>query len=152
MSATFERIVRVKPAFDCVVVQPCVHGSKDCGTVPGASHGRHNAELLMSLRSAVAEVVLVVNTGWELPQTPASVRLAGRDRPSGAFVEFHSSMPQYEGHEPEGSTCDLWPVCYGNAGYGISEKPTELLVSHGSDAVWEWLEATYREHFEGGAA
>lgn len=142
----FERIVRVKPAYDCLVVQPCVHGSDRCGTDPGANHGRHNAELHMVLRSSVAEVLLVVGTGWELPETPAQFRLS--DCPRGQFVDFHSSMPQYDGHEPQASSCDLWPVCYGNAGYTMADEPTKLLVSKGSDAVWEWLEATYRQRFE----
>lgn len=141
----FERIVTVKPAYDCLVVQPCVHGSTRCGSNPNYNHGRHNTEMLMTLRSPVAEVTLTVGTGWYLPETPANVRLD--DRPSGRAVEFHSSMPQYGGHEPQGSTCDLWPVCYGNFGYTMADEPTALLVRKGSDAVWEWLESAYRDTF-----
>lgn len=141
----FERIVTVTPAYDCLRVQPCVHGSSDCGTRPGASHGRHNAELRMLLRSPVAEVGLVVNTGWELPETPAGVRITRS--PSGAYVEFHSSVPSYEGHEPQGSTCDLWPTCYGDLGYTMADEPVRLLVASGSDAVWEWLEAAHSERY-----
>lgn len=104
----------------------------------------------MMLRSPIAEVGLVVNTGWDLPDTPPMLR-----REIGpAFVEFHSSMPRYEGHEPQGTTCDLWPVCYGDRGYTMADEPTALLVSSGSEAVWSWLEALHRESFDalGGAA
>lgn len=139
----FERIVTIKPAYDCLEVQPCVHGSADCGTRPGASHGRHNAQLHMTLRNSVAEVILVVGTGWYLPQTPVTVRHDLR----AAFVEFHSATPSYEGQDPQGTSCDLWPVCYGNVGYTMADEPAALLVSSGSDAVWQWLEATHGETF-----
>jgi hypothetical protein len=147
--AEFERIVTVKPAYDCLMVQPCVHGSTDCGTRPGASHGRHNAELHMKLSGPAGEVILTVGTGWELPVTPRSVRIGNIiDVPRGSFVEFHSPTPQYEGHEPQSTRCDLWPVCYGNMGYSMADEPTALLVSSGSDAVWTWLENAYRDTFE----
>jgi hypothetical protein len=152
----FERIVTVKPAYDCLMVQPCVHGSVECGTRPGASHGRHNAELRMLLRNPVAEVILVVNTGWDLPETPSSVRSDGG--PRGAFVEFHYSVPSYEGHEPQATTCELWPACYGDVGYTMADEPARLLVVSGSDAVWEWLQAAHSDRWpcrcddEGGAA
>lgn len=149
---TFERIVTIKPAYDCLMVQPCVHGSADCGTRPGASHGRHNAELHMRVRSALAEVGLVVNTSWDLPVTPASARSTG---PRAGFVEFHSSTPFYDDQPPQGTPCDLWPVCFGDRGYTMADEPTALLVSAGSDAVWAWLEEQHRERFgnaaEGGA-
>lgn len=145
MSAEFERIVRIKPAFDCEVIQPCVHGSDTCGKVRGASHGRNAATLFMTLRSEVAEVTLEVGTGWDRPETPARYRLTDGPRPG--CVAFHSSMPQYEGHEPQGSTCDLWSACYGSTAFTLADEPTRLLVCEGSDAVWVWLEAQYRETF-----
>jgi hypothetical protein len=148
MSDEFQQIVTVAPAFDCVVVQPCVHGSKRCGKDPGATHGRHNAEMRIILRNELAEVILVVNTGWYLPETPAFVGGRDDDRsPRPALVEFHSAVPMYEGDEPQGTRCDLWPKCYGNTGYTIADEPTAMLVSKGLDAVWEWLKAEHRERF-----
>lgn len=150
MGDKFERIVTVRPAYDCLVVQPCVHGSAECGTRTGASHGRHNAELHMIVRGSLGEVVLVVSTGWDLPETPQHVRSSRHDDyyPRGAYVDFHSPAPQYEGHEPQSTRCELWPDgCYGDAGYLMADEPTALLVRSGSDAVWEWLENTYREKF-----
>lgn len=145
MTAVFERIVNVKPAYDCQVIQPCVHGSEACGTDPGANHGRHNAEMSMTLRTSDAEVTLHIGTGWELPETPAIVRTD--DAPRGACVVFHSSMPQYEGHESRSKRCCQWPVCYSATGYLMADEPTAMLVREGSEAVWAWLESQYRETF-----
>jgi hypothetical protein len=147
---TFERIVRIKPAYDCLLVQPCVHGSEKCGTVPGQGHGRHNAEMHLILRGPIAEVILALGTGWDHPETPreVSIRNHWETLPKGNFVEFHSSVPRYEGHEPQRSTCDTWSgECYGDVGYTMSDEPADLLVRKGSDAAWEWLEATYLESF-----
>lgn len=150
----FERIVRIQPAFDCLMVQPCVHGSAECGTVPGRGHGRYYAEMHMILRSPIAEVILGLGTGWDHPATPPAVSIRNNfDRlPYGQFVEFHSSVPRYEGHEPQGTTCERWPVCYGDVGYAMAAGPAAMLVTAGSDAVWEWLENVYRESFETAAA
>lgn len=147
---TLEKIVYVRPAFDCLMIQPCVHGSDRCGTVPYASHGRHNAELHLTLRGATAELTLVINTGWYLSETPQYVRVSSEAR--GSRVEFHSAVPRYEGQELQQTKCDLWPAgCYGDAGYTMAEEPADLLMRKGSDAAWEWLETTYKESFPGAA-
>lgn len=141
-----QRIVRVRPAYDCIV-QPC--GRNGCGERPGASHGRHNAEIHFILRSERAEIVLSVGTGWDLPETPRNMRSshALRDLPRGMGVDFHSADPQYDGQEPRIGDCQLWRPCYNDVGFTMSDEPAELLVRKGSDAVWEWLEAKHQEHF-----
>lgn len=138
-----ERIVKVRPAHDCIRVQPCVKGSDKCG-----SHGIGGAELTMTLRGPDAEVSLVIGTGWYLPVTPPMP--AGlRDYPNGYFVEMHTARPRYEGQEPRldtrrpGDTCEGWADCYVDSGFLMSDEPTALLVAEGSDAVWEWLENLY---------
>lgn len=147
---TLERIVNVKPAYDCIGVQPCVHGSESCRPGTGGSHGRHNAELHMTVRGPDAEITLVVSTGWDLPTVPAHHRLtATRDYPRGAFVEMHTARPRYEDQdrrEPRlGDSCYGWAGCYVDSGYSMSDEPTRLLVEKGSDAAWEWLENLYNE-------
>jgi len=143
--STFERIITIKPAYDCINNQPCVHGSKDCGTNPGANHGRHNAELRMTLRTSVAEVTLLINTGWDLPSTPTMLQRGM----TGGFVEFHASKAFYDEQTPQGTPCDLWATCYGDIGYSISDEGADLLVACGSDAVWTWLEGLYNDRFGG---
>ncbi|OMC55353.1 hypothetical protein A5747_13235 [Mycobacterium sp. IS-836] len=148
--STLERIVTVRPAYDCIGVRPCVHGSENCKPGTGGSHGRHNAEMHMTVRGPDAEVTLVISTGWDLPTVPAHHRLARNgEYPRGAFVEFHTARPCYEDQdrrEPQpGDTCYGWPGCYVNSGYTMADEPTRLLVERGSDAVWAWLENQYAE-------
>lgn len=100
----------------------------------------------LTLRGPVADVTLELITGWYLPETPDHIRNGERPRLA-ACVEFHSSVPRYEGHDPQGSTCDRWPVCYGDVGYTMADEPAALLVREGSEAVWAWLEAAYIESF-----
>ncbi|MCV7354474.1 hypothetical protein [Mycolicibacterium fluoranthenivorans] len=149
MSA-LERLVTVQPAYDCIGVQPCVHGSDTCNPGTGRSHGRHNAELHMTVGGPDAEITLVIGTGWDLPSVPAHHRLARHDYyPRGRFVEFHTARPRYEGQDrrepqPDG-TCKSWSGCYLAGGYTMADEPTRLLVAKGSDAVWAWLENLYNE-------
>lgn len=138
----------MKPAYDCIGVQPCVHGSPTCKPGTGGSHGRHNAELHMTVRGADAEVALIISTGWDLPTVPAHQRcIRHLDYPRGAFVEIHTARPRYEGQgrrEPQpGDSCFGWPGCYVDTGFTMSDQPTRLLVEKGSDATWEWLESLY---------
>ncbi|QRY51824.1 hypothetical protein [Mycolicibacterium septicum] len=141
-----ERIFRVKPAYDCIGVQPCVHGSDNCKPGTGGSHGRHNAEMHMTVRGSDAEVTLVLGTGWDLPTVPDHHTRRG---PTGRFVEFHTARPRYEGQDyreprPDWS-CAGWSGCYIDSGYSMSDAPTALLVEKGSDAAWEWLENLHAE-------
>lgn len=144
MKHATERIFNVKPAYDCIGVQPCVHGSKTCIPGTSGSHGRHNAEMHMTVRGAGAEVSLAIGTGWDLPTAPER---RDRDYPRGYFVELHTARPRYEGQDggpprPDG-TCKDWVACYMDAGYLMSDEPARLLVTKGSEAVWEWLENVY---------
>ncbi len=143
-----ERIFSVRPAYDCIGVQPCVHGSESCKPGAGGSHGRHNAEMHLTVRGPNAEVTLVVSTGWDLPTVPRHHRLTSTgDYPRGAFVQLHTARPRCEGQDggpprPDG-TCKDWAACYQDTGYSMSDEPTRLLVEKGSEAAWAWLEDLY---------
>jgi hypothetical protein len=146
-----QRVTWVAPAFDCLMVQPCVHGSAECGLNEGRSHGRHGADMFFMLKKDDADITLVVRTGWDHPLTPSTMRLTvGMDYPAGGRVEIHTAAPTYVGQDsrpthPEG-TCKDWPgdVCYFAEGYLLADEPTRLLVEKGSEAVWDWLEEHYR--------
>ena len=144
--SVLQRIVNVRPAYDCIGVQPCVHGSENCKSGTGRSHGRHNAELHLTVRGEDAEVSLVIGTGWDLPTVPERHH---RDRryPDGVFVQTHTANPSYSGQHrlnPQpGGTCANWSSCYLNTGYSPADEPAALLVEKGLDAVWEWLENRY---------
>jgi hypothetical protein len=145
-----ERVFVVRPAYDCIGVQPCVHGSLNCKPGTGGSHGRHNAEMNFTVRGPDAEITLVIGTGWDLPTVPKHHRIRKLlECPSGRFVEMHTAHPRFEGqagNEPGGDgTCKDWTGCYISTGYRMAEEPALLLVEKGSDAVWEWLETLYAE-------
>ena len=143
-----ERHVYIRPAYDCIRVQPCVHGNERCSSGDrGGNHGIHNAELQMTVRGPEAEVTLRIGTGWFLPVTPK--KNLGTQYPYGYCVSFHTARPRYEGQEPgevapEGH-CKDWGQCYWDAGFLMAEGPAALLVEKGSDAVWPWLENQYQE-------
>lgn len=141
-----ERIFRIRPAYDCIRVQPCVHGSATCIPGTGGSHGRHNAELHLTVRGADAEITLAIGTGWDLPTVPAPYR-GGVDHPQGMAVSFHTGRPRRAGQDRcdtiPGALCKDWAGCYADTGYSMADEPTRLLVEKGSDAVWEWLEALH---------
>jgi hypothetical protein len=142
-----ERIFHVRPAYDCIGVQPCVHGSERCIPGTGGSHGRYNAEMHLTVRGLDAEVTLVIGTGWDLPTVPAHHRRG--DYPVGRFVELHTALPRYDGQDRcqprPGDSCHGWAACYVDAGYLMADEPTRLLVEQGSDAAWSWLETLYAE-------
>lgn len=141
-----ERIVNIHAAYDCIGVQPCVHGSERCKPGSGGSHGRHAAEMHMTVRGPDAEVTLVIGTGWDLPTVPDFQTHRG---PTGRFVEIHTARPQYEDQDVRtpmpGDSCEHWGACYVNTDYTMSDEPTALLVEKGSEAVWAWLENLYGE-------
>lgn len=143
-----EHIFHLRPAFDCIGVQPCVHGSERCIPGTGGSHGRKSAEMHLTVRGVDAEVTLVISTGWDLPTVPAHHRIS-RDGtyPRGVCVEMHTARPRHEGQdrrEPRpDSACKDWADCYIDVGYMMSDEPTRLLVQEGSEAVWTWLETFY---------
>ena len=148
MTDELQRIVYVKPAYDCIGVQPCVHGSPKCIPGTGGSHGRHNAEIHFTLRGTDAEITFVTGTGWDLPSVPLHYRCARNEHhPQGKFVEMHTARPRYAEQDrsdprPDGS-CANWADCYVDAGYRMADEPARLLVEQGSDAVWTWLEGEY---------
>jgi hypothetical protein len=148
-----ERHVYIRPAYDCLRVQPCVHGNERCSSGdPGGNHGVHNAELHMAVRGPEAEIILVVSTGWDLPTVPKGRRvmdIQDYPYPRGKLVSFHTARPRYEGqyrNEPDPDAwCKNWSHCYCDSGYRMADGPVALLVEKGSDAVWEWLENQYHE-------
>lgn len=146
---TFEQITEIRPAYDCVVVKPCVHGDPGCsGSEPNYSHGRASANLLMTLRGELADVSLLVNTRWDLPETPQGVR--NSDGPKASWLSVHSSVPfkDQELDGPQQDCCPNRPECYWQRWYILADVPTSLLVSHGSGAVWSWLESFYLARFK----
>lgn len=158
-SPVFERITKIEPAFDCIVNQPCrVSATNPCRPEPsGSNHGRCDAWMSFTLRSAIADLTVVVMTGWHIPETPPDKRMpVVLDRiglPRAAYVDFHSLLPAHNGQSPldTDGDCTRWPgrACYADRGYTMADDVTDLLVRKGSDAVWTWLEKLHADTFKG---
>ena len=142
---TITRTVDITPGWDCIGVRPCKFGYDRC--VPGGngSHGRHNAELHLTVTGPTAEILLVLNTGWNLPTVPMNQRVCTiKSYPDGKYIRFHTAFPQYPEQQPLSRTdrdrvCCDWPQCFMDHSFTLADQPAALLVTDGLDAVWAWL-------------
>lgn len=140
-----KRSMKIVPGYDCILIQPCVHGSTKCKPGSGSNHGRHSAELVMSVSYGEAEVAFLAYTGLYpsgfLSSTPAT----------GGEVVWHTSWPQDfqneedRGEPNENALCKNWSACYRTTAGLYAYKLFDLLISKGSDAVYEKLEEEYYE-------
>lgn len=143
------REITVTPAYDCIRVKPCVHGSEVCSTIPGRNHGIHYAEMRMHLGTENHEVVLTVNTGWYLPQTPN--RFDHNAERMGSSVGWHSRHDMQDAETlvmSDPKNCPRgWETCYSDMAYILANEGALLLVAQGTDAAWAWLEELYNDRF-----
>ena len=147
MATTKQRMWLV-PGYDCVLIQPCKFGKESCKPGKGGSHGRHSAELWMSVLGHEAEVTLSVNTSW----SPILGRSHPLPVPSGIEVNWHTAWPQVENGQTEenrrdpkpNASCADWGACYSTSSTSsYAEELTQVLVRDGSDAVFKLLENEY---------
>lgn len=135
-----ERVVEMHPAYDCIEVQPCVHGSKHCKPGSGGSHGRCAAIMSWSLRGEAGAVEFTFFTGMFLPATPARVRVGGA---SGKCLSIHSAFEMRDAlNEADG--CGLTGGhCWHDVTYLAADDLLEVLVAKGHEALWTELEQWY---------
>ncbi len=133
----FEQIIKIGPAFD--------ERHKDKGI--GA------CKMFMVLKGRQGAVTLLVNTGWFLPCTrewkEMWIERTGLDtwEPSGLCVSYCSPVKLYDWQEAR-ENCDwLGCACYGDTGYTMADDVFPLLLTKGSDAVFEWLKNYYHSVF-----
>lgn len=137
-----ERIIRVSPAHD--------KRSKGGGI--------HNVEMIFVLKGEAGAVTFTLGTGIYLPETTewrqtCIAHMNGDDSTwyaKGYAVGYCSPKPLYEYQINQGREKCSWLgcTCYGDVGYSIADKPFDLLIRQGSEALWEWLENYYKEVFE----
>lgn len=142
----FRRWIAFSPSYDCIVRQPCVHGSETC--TPGSmhSHGRHSVDMTWYLQGEIGVVQFKVATGWMLDDTPVSAWGLTM-----AFdLGYHSPVPLYEGQSPM-SDCHLLPgrECFYDGSGLMADTPWRLLRREGDAAVWKHLEDYYADTFSG---
>lgn len=149
-----QREVTIRPAFDCIEVQPCALGGERCAAgAEGASHGRGEALMHFVLRDRLREVHLRVGTGWSHPATPAGIvgRLEEIAGPAPRFpeLELHSADPFPGAWNPlSRPPCPRgWPECYSASFLSEAEDVPALLATGGTDVVWAWLEQQWMHAF-----
>lgn len=145
MSETrFERIIRFSPAFD--------RRHSD----PAKNYGIHDVHIYFCVKGEKGCAIFSMGTEWFLPETNSwmiecSQRIGAREKwqPRGNAVCYCSPTPLHDWQVNNGrENCDwLGCTCYGDCSYTISDTVVQLLISKGSDAVWEWLENWYNETF-----
>ena len=134
----FERRITFDPAYDCIRVQPCVHGSDKCRGTNAHGHGVHGVDMRWFLIGPAGVVQFVVYTGWHLDVTPPAPH-----GPMAADLGYHWPTPRYQ--EQTAMQCDLLSAghCYYD-GSGLNAKhPWRILREQGSEAVWSYLEDYY---------
>lgn len=153
-ASALRREVSVRPAYDCIEVQPCTLGGERCAAgVEGANHGRGEAMLHLAIYDRLREVRVVIGTGWMPPATPYDViDRINRIRSAPRFPElgFHSADPfagavgpiHIPGQCPRG-----WAECYSATSFTGAEDVARLLATEGMDAVWAWLQGQWSHQF-----
>lgn len=133
----FERIFHISAAFD--------NRHKGQGICPARMH--------IVLKGNKGCVTFALSTAWYLPCTrewkEICIEEHGLDtwEPRGNAVSYCSPVPLHEWHVGR-ENCDwLGCTCYGDTGYGLSDEPFDLLLTKGSDAVFEWLKNYYHSVF-----
>lgn len=149
----FTREVVVRPAWDCLKVQPCVHGSALCSTDPRGNHGRGTAKIVFTLRANDDEVQLDMLTEWWRSETPPHVQArVAESFPlySRALFYYHSREPFDESRsssDPDGCPRN-WAKCHSFTDYAYGPVGGQILVEQGSDALWDWLAERWQEKYE----
>ena len=134
----FERIVKITPAYD--------NRSKGCGT--GA------CTMFMVLKGGKGCVTLSVSTGWHLRCTmewkETCIQKWGIEswEPMGMAVSYCSYVKLHDWQEGREDCGWLGCTCYGESCYSCSDEPFELLLTKGSEAVFEWLTTFYHSTFD----
>ena len=139
-----ERIVNLSPAYD--------RRSKD----PDKNYGIHGVELRMVVKGELGAVQFVVFTNWMLPhiykewETRSNPAEAWMYKPMAADAGYHSPKPTHTGQPKPTNSCEYLDgkPCYYDGSGLHAEKVFDILVSEGSNAVWEYLEQYYNEVFK----
>lgn len=143
----FERIVEGTAAFD------------KRSSVPGKNYGIHGFEFRFLVKNDRGAVQFLLYTNWHLPHVQNELDQRPEDpkwrhlscHPTPADLGYHSPVPHYEGQASMGPCpyLDGEPCFYDGSSLN-AEKPYEILVAQGLDAMWAYLERYHAEVFTDG--
>lgn len=128
----FTRKIEFIPAYD--------ERSSD----PAKNYGWGCARMRCILKGPKGAVQFVMGTGWVLPHCKAENPDAFSDYPQARDLGYHSPVPMYEGQEPMSDKCDVLGIpCYYDGSTLNAEKPMQMLIAEGHEALWTYLKEYY---------
>lgn len=148
MNDDFTREIKILPAYDY----------RD---EPGDQRGAGGVRMIFVLLGPLGAISASLNTGWvarpllrpwnrggnnERAGRPGVDRTLVDIYPSGDYVGAHSPVCR-EGFDVFADECDWLPggFCHVSGSYLAAKNVLEILVTGGSDAVWEHLSALHQE-------
>ena len=122
---------------------------------PTKNYGVGSVTCRMVLTGDEGAVQFVFSLGMYLPQTYKYWESKGLHNGSthpdymGYDVGYHSLTPQYEGQEIQSKSCEYLDgkPCYYDGSSLLAEEYMNIFVEKGEKAIWEMLEAEYKERF-----
>lgn len=133
----FEQIVKISPAYD--------ERHKGNGICCARMH--------LVLKGKLGCVQLAVSTAMYLPCTmewkEVCIQKNGLDgwEPRGDTVAYCSPVRLHDGQQGRENCNWLGCTCYGSIEFIMADEPFGLLLTKGSDAVFEWLKNYYHTIF-----
>jgi len=144
MGDTFEKTIKIHGAFD------------RRHSEPSKNYGIHGCEIVFLLKGELGAVDFNLYTDWNLPEVQREMRRSFQEsankfdkiEPMGAYLNYHSPKPIFDGQEKMASKCEILNGdCYfDGSALQASEMIPDFLVG-GSDYVWEELERRYNDMF-----
>lgn len=143
------------PPFDCILGSCAVPGCPG-GDLGLKSHGRGSARYRWVLRGEG----LAVEWSWfadeHLPESIECLDAANggkwdrRSWPMGVDLSHHTATPMHADQGQSPSACDLLgiPSCFFSGSSWAADIGLALLGTDGEEAVWSWLEASWRGSFK----
>lgn len=122
---------------------------------PEKNYGLHGVEMRWYIKGSLGIIQFVLYTNWQLPKVqkeidsyPPNIMLPYLlHKPLPADIGYHSPKARYKGQES--MKCSLLPQgkCYYDGSSLRASNVFDLLCSKGDKAVWEYLEAEYKDIF-----
>lgn len=148
---SLERITVITPAYD----------KRDPD--PNKNYGIGASKIVMVLKGDRGAVHFVFSTGMYLEKTMQELAAKGEltpsqmengeyfilNTPNGYDVGYHAPTPQFEGQTISRENCEyIGAPCYCDGSSLLSDEWMEILLSEGSEKIWQMLEDEYKDRFD----
>jgi hypothetical protein len=143
--------IHVNRATDCH--DGCEFGSPDCRPGSGGFHGVTSSQITFAAFDERGAVTLQLWANWYLRATRERWR---RDPPGAMTLMLADGLGTVAFHHPvaidtslgQSDECPYLPDgCWSDGSYTMTEAMFDVLVTGGSDALWEHLDAKHAERF-----